>query len=161
MERLIINTGVKSYQVNDNGAILRFSPSDSGMYARFLRLMDLVEDVSKDLEEKYKKAKFEDGSDVNIDDEGTKAFAITFEEADKKIKAELTKVFGEKLNNDFDAIFDGVNAFSVTDTGESVVTNFLNAVQPLIEASVNDHVKSKAKSQAAAISKARAKRGKK
>ena len=159
MEKLTISTGVKSYQVNENGAILRFAPADSGMYARFLRLISIVEDITRDLDKAYKNANFEDGSDA--DDEGVKAFATEFENADKRIKAELSKTFGEKLNNDFDAIFDGVNAFSVTETGESVITNFLNAIQPIIEAGVSDHAKKKAKEQAAAVSKAKAKRSQK
>ena len=159
MEKLIISTGVKSYQVNENGAILRFAPADSGMYARFLHLISVVEDITRDLDKAYKNANFEDGSDA--DDEGVKAFATEFENADKRIKAELSKTFGEKLNNDFDAIFDGVNAFSVTETGESVITNFLNAIQPIIEAGVSDRAKKKAKEQAADVSKAKAKRSQK
>lgn len=159
MEKLIISTGVKLYQVNENGAVFRFAPADSGMYARFLHLIDVVEDVTRELDKAYKNANFEDGPDA--DNEGVKAFAAEFENADKRIKAELSKTFGEQLNNDFDAIFDGVNAFSVTETGESVITNFLNAIQPIIEAGVSDHAKKKAKEQAAAISKAKAKRSQK
>ncbi len=122
--------------------------------------MDTVNEISEKLNKAYKAADFE-SEDTTAESDGVKNFAREFEEADKQIKAELSKTFGEKMNNDFEAIFDGVNAFSVTETGESVVTNFLNAIQPIIEISVNDRVKSKAREQAAAISKAKAKRGNK
>lgn len=149
MEKLIISTGLKRYEVNENGAVFSFNPNDANLYARFLRLRETVGKIADDLEEARKK--------VNFDSvEGMEESAFILENADKKCKQALTECFG--ASNDFDEIFDGVNSFSLTDTGECVITNFIIAITPIIEKETAEYAKSKAKRQAAKMKQNKAKR---
>ena len=99
-------------------------------------------------------------AEIDVDtEEGLQKCAFALEEADKKAKKALTECFG--TNNDFDAIFDGTNAFSMTDTGNWVITNFITAITPIIEKEVAAYTKEKAKRQAAKVKQNKAKRSKK
>lgn len=152
MEKLIISTGLKRYEVNDNGAIFSFNPNDANLYARFLRMRDEIGKIGDELN----KARCELDLDTN---EGMEKSAFALEDADKKCKQALTECFG--ASNDFNAIFDRTNAFSLTDTGECVVTNFIVAITPIIEKETQAYAKEKAKRQAAKVKQNKAKRSKK
>ena len=51
----------------------------------------------------------------------------------------LAWVFGH--HNDFDAIFCGANVMSVAGNGERVITNFIHAIQPILEAGARKSAK--------------------
>lgn len=154
MERLVISTGLKCYEVNDNGAVFKFNPNDANLYARFLRMREKIMEISDELGAAKERINMET-------EEGQKESAFVLEDADKKCKKALSECFGEAVNNDFDAIFDGVNAFSLTETGECVVTNFIVAITPIIEAHTAEYAKAKAKRLAAKSKQNKAKRSKK
>lgn len=152
MEKLIISTGLKRYEVNDSGAIFSFNPNDANLYARFLRMRDKIGKIGEAL------SKARESLDLNTSEDLEKS-AFVLEDADKECKQALTECFGN--SNDFNAIFDGTNAFSLTDTGECVVTNFITAITPIIEKETQAYAKEKAKRQAAKIKQNKAKRTKK
>jgi hypothetical protein len=52
MEKLIFGTGLKRYEVNDNGAIFSFNPTDINLYARFLKMRDEILKIGADVEKK-------------------------------------------------------------------------------------------------------------
>lgn len=107
---LNFDTGVVEYVVN-GGAHLRINPADINMAARFEALIGEVEAIIKGIGE---------------EDRAQGAFA-----ADRECKEKLAGVF--PCGNDFDAIFDGVNIMSPTDSGASVLENFLEAITPIVE----------------------------
>ena len=126
MEKLIIDSGIREYQINDNG-VLRFTPSDPNVYARFLEVMEKIQSVEEKLVAKAKaleKAENQEGSGAAV----LKIMA----EADRDIKQLLAEVFGE--GNDFDKLLGGVNLLAVAGNGERVITNFLTAMQPIMVA---------------------------
>lgn len=152
MEKLIISTGLKRYEVNDSGVIFSFNPTDANLYARFLRTKEKIEAIGEELEKKRTELNFED---VSNNEEA----AFFLEEADKKCKQALKECFA--VENDFDAMFDYVNCYSITDTGNCVIVNFLKAITPIIEKDVANYAKSKAKRAASKTKKKKAKRSKK
>lgn len=152
MEKLIISTGLKRYEVNDNGAIFSFNPNDANLFARFLRMRDKIGEIGETLN------KARESLDLNNSEDLEKS-AFVLENADKECKQALTECFGN--SNDFNAIFDSANAFSLTDTGECVVTNFIMAITPIIEKETQAYAKEKAKRQAAKVKQNKAKRAKK
>lgn len=151
MEKLIISTGLKRYEVNENGAIFSFNPNDANLYARFLRMKDEISKIGDEL------SKARDELDFDTEEDMEKS-AFLLEDADKKCKQALAECFG--VSNDFDAIFDRINSFSLTDTGECVVTNFIVAITPIIEKETQAYAKNKAKRQAAKVKQNKAKRSK-
>lgn len=152
MEKLIISTGLKRYEVNDSGAIFSFNPNDANLFARFLRMREKIGQIGDALN------KARESLDLDKPEDLEKS-AFVLEDADKQCKQALTECFGN--SNDFDAIFDGTNAFSLTDTGECVVTNFITAITPVIEKETQAYAKAKAKRQAAKAKQKKAKRAKK
>lgn len=152
MEKLIFGTGLKRYEVNDNGAIFSFNPNDANLFARFLRMREKIGQIGDALN------KARESLDLDKPEDLEKS-AFVLEDADKQCKQALTECFGN--SNDFDAIFDGTNAFSLTDTGECVVTNFITAITPIIEKETQAYARAKAKRQAAKAKHKKAKRAKK
>ena len=152
MEKLIISTGLKRYEVNDNGAIFSFNPNDANLFARFLRMREKIGEIGDSLN------KAREGLDLTSSEDLEKS-AFILENADMECKQALTECFGN--SNDFNAIFDGTNAFSLTDTGECVVTNFIVAITPIIEKETRAYAKEKARRQAAKAKQNRAKRKRK
>ena len=152
MEKLIISTGLKRYEVNDSGAIFSFNPNDANLFARFLRMREKIGQIGDALN------KTRESLDLDKPEDLEKS-AFVLEDADKQCKQALTECFGN--SNDFDAIFDGTNAFSLTDTGECVVTNFIIAITPIIEKETQAYAREKAKRQAAKAKQNKAKRSKK
>lgn len=123
MEQLIFDSGIKEYQINGKG-VLRFNPSDPNVYARFVDAMPKIEQIEKEMAEKAGK----------IDREAEKAgesILMVMRETDRKIKAELSAVFGG--DNDFDRILEGVNLMAVASNGERVIGNLINALLPIME----------------------------
>lgn len=152
MEKLIISTGLKRYEVNDSGAIFSFNPNDANLFARFLRMREKIGQIGDALN------KARESLDLDKPEDLEKS-AFVLEDADKQCKQALTECFGN--SNDFDAIFDGANAFSPTDTGQWIITNFITAITPVVEKEVSAFTKEKAKRQAAKAKQNRAKRTKK
>lgn len=122
MEKIVFDSGVKEYEINDNG-VLRFNPSDPNVYARFFDAAEEIQQIEKDLIAK--------GESLN-GTENTGEIAIRMmQEADAKVKGILGDVFGE--GNDFNQLLGGVNLLAVACNGERVITNFMQALLPIIE----------------------------
>lgn len=150
MEKLFIDSGIKEYQINDNG-VLRFNPSDPNVYARFMDVMDKIRAVENELVAKAKEIeKAEDQTQS-----GTAVLRL-MAEADQKTKKLLTEVFGEE--NDFDRILGGVNLLAVASNGERVITNFLVTLQPIMVAGAENCAKQQADAAVAEVKLNRAQR---
>lgn len=127
MKKLNFDTGIQEFDINGTG-ILRFNPSDPNVYNRFFEAKDRIDKLSEEYTGKEK-----DAEGVHLDEKGwpvEKQLAF-MREIDTKIKDELSYVFGKE--NDFDAIFAGVNLLAATTHGALVITNFLTAILPVIE----------------------------
>ena len=129
MEKITFDTGIKIYQINDSG-VLKFNPSDPNLYKRFKDLRVEIEQIQKDYNEHSKKT--ENGEDA-ID---------LLAEYDDRVKKSLSHVFGEE--NDFDRILGGANVMAVASNGELVITNFLDAMLPIVEEGVKTYAKMEA-----------------
>ena len=132
MEQLIFDSGIKEYQINSKG-VLRFNPSDPNVYARF---MDMVPQIQKIEQEMNQKAA---GIDRTAQNAGEETLRI-MRETDRRIKSVLNEIFGG--DNDFEEILEGVNLMAVATNGERVVTNLMNAIQPIMEAGAQACVRS-------------------
>ena len=143
MEKISFDSGIKRYKINGAG-VLCFNPGDPNVYARFLEAADKLQDVENALAEEAKKLSQADGAGV----------VQLLNRADKEMKQVLGWVFGE--SNDFDKILGGVNLLAVADNGQRVVTNFLEALQPILVEGAERCAKEKVD---AAVQKAKARRG--
>lgn len=124
MEKLNFDSGIREYKINGNG-VLRFNPSDPNVYARFMDAMDQIRAVETRLVDKAKEM------ETATDREGSGAAVLKLmREADKETKKILSDVFGE--GNDFDKILGGVNMLAVAGNGQRVITNLLEALQPIM-----------------------------
>ena len=119
MEKISFDSGIKSYKINGAG-VLRFNPGDPNVYARFLEAADKLQTVEAALAEEAKQLPQADGA----------AVVQLLNRADREMKGILAWVFGE--GNDFDKILNGVNLLAVADNGQRVVTNLLEALQPVL-----------------------------
>lgn len=119
MEKISFDSGIKSYKINGAG-VLRFNPGDPNVYARFLEAADKLQTVEAALAEEAKQLPQADGA----------AVVQLLNRADREMKGILAWVFGE--DNDFDKILKGVNLLAVADNGQRVVTNLLEALQPVL-----------------------------
>lgn len=126
MEKIVFDSGIKEYEINNNG-VLRFNPSDPNVYARFFDAAEQIQQIEKDLTEK--------GKALATDEENGEAKIRLMQEADKKVKELLGQVFG--AGNDFDELLGGVNLLAVAVNGERVVTNLMQALLPVIEQGAN------------------------
>lgn len=129
MEKITFDTGIKTYQINDSG-VLKFNPSDPNLYKRFKDLRVEIEQIQKDYNERSKTT--ESGEDA-ID---------LLAEYDARVKKSLSHVFGQE--NDFDSILSGANVMAVASNGELVITNFLDAMLPIVEEGVKTYAKMEA-----------------
>lgn len=123
MEKIVFDSGIKEYEINNNG-VLRFNPSDPNVYARFFDAAEQIQQIEQDLTEKGKAL-------ANDEAENGEAAIRLMQEADKKVKELLGQVFGQ--GNDFDKLLGGVNLLAVAVNGERVVTNLMQALLPVIE----------------------------
>ena len=125
MEKLIFDSGIREFQINNNG-VLRFNPADPNVYARLVDSSEKLNAVEERLLAKAKELIPDSADETN----GAVVLQL-MSEADKEVKDILVYIFGEE--NDFDKIFAGVNLMAVGDNDERVLTNFLNALIPIIE----------------------------
>lgn len=123
MENLIFDNGVMEYSINGR-ATLCFNPADPNVYARYV---DSVEKINQ-IETEMRTAGA--ALDENAPDYAKKSLDI-MRDADAKVKAMLRETFGPQ--NDFDAIFDGVNVMGVAVNGKMVITNFMEMLAPILE----------------------------
>ena len=123
MENLIFDNGVKEYSINGR-ATLCFNAADPNVYARYV---DSVEKINQ-IETEMRTAGA--ALDENAPDYAKKSLDI-MRDADAKVKAMLRETFGPQ--NDFDAIFDGVNVMGVAVNGKMVITNFMEMLAPILE----------------------------
>ena len=101
--------------------------NQEGSYYRELYLIRYADDYSTQIEEKLMAKAQAAGEEAP----GEVVLAL-MAEADREAKEILAWIFGD--HNDFDAIFCGVNVMSVASNGERIITNFIHAVQPILEA---------------------------
>ena len=113
MEKLTLDTGVQSFRIN-GGGVLRFNPADPNVYARFMTATEKIKAMEQQISQ--------------CADDPLAAMC----KADREVKAQLGMVFG--MDNDFDALLGGVNLLAVATNGERVITNLLQALQPILTA---------------------------
>lgn len=123
MENITFDSGIRTFKINGNG-VLRFNPADPNLYSRFFDAADKLREIEKELEEEGKNRREEPLNGETI--------IRLMTSADKKAKAILAEVFGR--GNDFDQVFGGVNVLAVAENGERVITNFIEAIGPIIQA---------------------------
>lgn len=121
MQKLNFDLGLKEYEIG--GGVLRFNPSDPNVYARFAEAGKRLSAVEEKLITKAKEAGPEAPGKVMLE---------LMADADREVKDILAWIFG--AHNDFDAIFCGTNVMGVGSNGERVITNFIHAIQPIMEA---------------------------
>lgn len=143
MRELNFDSGIVEYRVNGK-ATLSFNRSDPNLYNRMQELNGKLAAIDSDLKKEKDAA------------EGGLALVKLFSAYDKRIKAELSFVFGEQ--NDFDAIFEGQNVLSIAGNGKFLITNFIEALQPIIESGVKEYAKLEAANAVAQAKRERANR---
>jgi hypothetical protein len=142
MQKIKFDSGVQEFEINGKG-VLRFNPSDPNVYRRFFEARDHIAQYAKEYEENAVKAQVAEQA-PDTDNAIRTAAEIAFREMaaiDKKVKAELTYVFGE--GNDFEEILGGVSLLAVTKNGEYVITNLFTAFLPIIEQGAKDQAAAK------------------
>lgn len=121
MQKLNFDLGLKEYEIG--GGVLRFNPGDPNVYARFAQAGERLTAVEERLVAK---------SEGYGDEVPGEVILALMAEADQEVKKILTWIFGD--HNDFNAIFCGTNVMGVGSNGERVITNFIHAIQPVVEA---------------------------
>lgn len=124
MEQLIFDSGIKEYQINGKD-VLRFNPSDPNVYGRFVEAMDKIKAVEKKMVAKAKTIENKESQES-----GESVIRIMCE-TDRQMKAILNEIFGRE--NDFDKLLEGVNLMAVASNGKRVITNLIEALQPIME----------------------------
>lgn len=119
MEKLKFDSGIREFDLGCG--VLRFNPADPNLYSRFLKGAEELKSLEKELTEK--------AAALQEDTDGAQVVALLVE-ADTKMKVLLGKVFGEE--NDFEKILKGVNLMAVATNGQRVVTNLLQALEPVL-----------------------------
>lgn len=120
MQKLNFDLGIKEYEIG--GGVLRFNPSDPNVYSRFVAAADRLTEIEQRLTAKAKEFEGKKAGEAMLQ---------LMEEADKETKELLSWIFGAQ--NDFEAIFCGANILGVGSNGERIITNFIHAVQPILE----------------------------
>lgn len=143
MRELNFDSGIVEYRVNGK-ATLSFNRSDPNLYNRMQDLSSKLAAIDSDLK------KEKDAADDGL------ALMKILSAYDKRIKAELSFVFGDQ--NDFDAIFEGQNVMSIAGNGQLLITNFLDAIRPVIESGVKEYAKLEAANAVAQAKRERANR---
>ena len=122
MEKILFDSGVKEFRVNGAG-VLKFNPADPNVYARFMEAGDKLLQIEKQLQKQAAEHKPEEN--------GADALKL-LAQADSQMKGVLGWVFGGE--NDFSKILGGINLMAVAENGERVITNFLQALEPILVA---------------------------
>ena len=112
METIQFDSGVKEYRINGEG-ILRLHPGDPNLYVRFQEAVEKIAQMEAKVRE-------DEGEDL----------LERMRDIDRQLKQLLSWVFGQE--NDFDALLGGVNLLAVTENGQRVITNFLQALEPVL-----------------------------
>ena len=142
MEQIKLDIGIKSYQFVEGAEPLRFNPSDPNVYARYMKAMDDIKAVESEMSAKANAVSVKDDTIEEQARAGAESLNI-MEETDRRIKTILNGIFG--AGNDFDKILLGVNLMAVTDSGDRVISNLLNALGPIMEAGAKSCVESEIK----------------
>ena len=121
MQKLNFDLGLKEYEIG--GGVLRFNPSDPNVYARFAEAGKRFSEIEEKLIAKAKEAGDQAPGEIMLQ---------LMADADRETKGILAWIFG--AHNDFDAIFCGANIMGVGANGERIITNFIYAIQPIMEA---------------------------
>lgn len=146
MEQLIFDDGTREFQVN-GGEILRFNPQDLNLYHRFFEAMGEIDRLAR---EYAADRQVNTGETMDASGFPQEPAALTAaKEYDRKVKELLSGVFG--VRNDFDKILNGVNILAIGSNGQPIITNFLDALAPIIREGAGKTAKSRA---AAAVEKA-------
>lgn len=124
--KITFDSGVKQYEINGR-AVLRFNPSDPNLYKRFKEIGDYLVSLEKEVSAKSKDAA--SGMDM----------VELLSEYDGKVKEKLRYVFGQE--NDFEDIFEGENIMALASNGALIITNFLDAMRPIIEKGIKGYAK--------------------
>jgi len=143
MEKIQFDSGVKSYRIN-GGGVLRFHPGDPNLYSRFMEAVEKFKALEQELAEK-------------TSTEETQGLQIlqVMTEADQKMKQLLNWIFGG--DNDFHKLMEGVNLLAVADNGQRIITNLLQALEPVLLEGARRCADQQAR---AAVEKAKARRSK-
>ena len=141
MKKLTIDIGIQEFEVN--GEVLRFNPSDPNVYARFVAAAEKLAEIERHM---VAKAETLDSSDSNA--QGVQLLSV-MENADKEVKNILGEVFG--CQNDFNKILGGVNVMAVASNGERVITNFVNALAPILTKGAQNCARDQARDAAATL----------
>lgn len=112
MKELTFSTGLVEFRVNSTRTI-KLNPSDVGFVETLYALMGKLDAISKDTERKKE----------NTNDP-VKLFEA-YRVGDKKAREAVDVVFGTGFSDD---VFESVSLFAVTETGLTVMENFLFAV---------------------------------
>lgn len=151
MKNLSFDSGVKEFCIN-GGGVLRFNPSDPNLYTRFMDAMEEIRAVEDTLVAKAKEVE-------TLEDRqrGGEAALRLMADADRQVKDILNRVFG--MGNDFDAALGGVNVLAVAGNGQRVVTNLLQALQPVLLSGAESHTKQQVDAAVTKAKRSRAQRG--
>ncbi len=141
MEKLQFDSGIREYRMN-GGGVLRFNPADPNLYVRFLELEDKLHQLESDLQGQVQQMQEQEGGMLRL-----------LQEADRQMKTLLSWVFGQE--NDFHKLLEGVNLLAVGRNGQRVVTNLLQALQPVLVSGAESCAREKTQ---AAVAKAKARR---
>ena len=140
MEKIQFDAGQRSYRIN-GGGILRFNPGDPNLYARFMEAVEKLQAVETELMQQGESAQGED-------------IVKLMGSADEKMKSILNWVFGG--DNDFHKLLGGVNLLAVAENGQRVVTNLMEALQPVLVKGAEECAREKSEAAVKAARKRRA-----
>ena len=149
MEDLSFDSGVREYKMNRG--IFRINMTDDELYYRFIHLQEDIEAMRAEYEAQAKEIdegadelpKVDSADDISdyvaslSDDESDALSARIIKRADLlhsfdvRVKGKLAEVFND--GNDFDALFDGKSVLAIDTQGNYLISNFFNAITPLIQ----------------------------
>lgn len=156
MKKISFDTGVQEFSVN--GHALRFNPSDPNVYHRFFDAQHRIEQLGDEYIAKLSQGAAQaENTAVSSDGFSAEQSLGFLREIDQKVKEQLQYVFGGA--NDFDAIFDGVNLMAPNKAGHMVITDFFDAMEPIIREGFECYVESQKAGALQAAQQARAARG--
>ena len=150
MKEICFDSGIEEVMVNGRGP-MRFNPSDPNLYGRFFAAMDKLQEIEKEYNQQVEAL-----GNTNTDDKGfakSGKMLKLMKQYDQRMKNMLAEVFGP--DNDFDDLLNGINIMAFGSNGERIITNFLNALMPIIQAGTNKH---RADAAAEAVAQAKQKR---
>lgn len=151
-EQIRFDDGVKEYQINDNG-VLRMNPTDPNLFQRFFDAQDRLLEIEQNLEKQGREIPHA-APDAPKQAAAAVGAQVThlMADADRQVKNLLGEVFP---GNDFFQLFGGVNVMAVAGNHERVVTNFFNALVPILTKGAQTYADDKAQ---AAVAKSNANR---